>query len=574
MRWAACLANHFRHVALFTVDGTQAAAVAIFGFEPPADAIGLSLLESTPLRWTLEAAAPIIGAGRAPGGSGIAKQLGLQQPRAFAVLPFVQDGILTGLAYVDHGSKPLPTSALREFMGPRSCFQAQDAAVSHNPSHIPVLMRHNKRPAGRLRAHLRRRHHGASDVEVPAATCTATSASCEPKAASQPEPALPAKAALADSEMAPTDSEMAPADLEMAPANPKASAAAHRQEVSLIPAPPKAAGKIAFILALALCSSTTLLLGSLLRALAPPPSWRDAPATQEVYIAPQASLAAIADTLYRAHLIGAPKLFAALARVGRVDRALRAGYYDIATGLWPWEIVRLLQRGQVQTVRLTFAEGLSLKQIAALCQSYRLFPAIEVENAARDTAMLAHYKIDSPCAEGFLFPDTYEVVRGSHAKVLIEAMIQRFFSQLESLQGAPQLSVQALYDKVILASIIERETFAAQERHKVAGVFVNRLERDLKLESCATVQYLLGAPKPRLDSADIRIDSPYNTYRYLGLPPGPIANPGLAALQAALQPEQHDLLYFVSMEDGTHRHHFSKTFAEHQKAVRSSFKSP
>ncbi|RYF09804.1 MAG: endolytic transglycosylase MltG [Deltaproteobacteria bacterium] len=206
-----------------------------------------------------------------------------------------------------------------------------------------------------------------------------------------------------------------------------------------------------------------------------------------------------------------------------------------------------------------------------MCQAHHLFSTSQFENAARDRALLAKYGIDGPTAEGFLFPDTYNVVRGSSPQALVEAMLQRFFGQLQTLPGAKALSPQALYDRVILASIVERETFDREELPVVAGVFHNRLEHDLKLESCATVQYLLEVPKPRLDAEDIRIDSPYNTYRHLGLPPGPIANPGLAALRAALAPQEHDLLYFVSLEDGTHRHHFSRTLAEHQKAVRQSF---
>ncbi|HET6343991.1 MAG TPA: endolytic transglycosylase MltG, partial [Myxococcota bacterium] len=140
--------------------------------------------------------------------------------------------------------------------------------------------------------------------------------------------------------------------------------------------------------------------------------------------------------------------------------------------------------------------------------------------------------------------------------------------------SGPELSPQELYDRVILASLVERETRDHREMPRVAGVFENRLSRGMRLESCASVQYLLGKPKERLQLEDVRIPSPYNTYLHPGLPPGPIASPGVAALSAALSPERHDYLFFFALEDGSHRHRFSRSFAEHLRARREQARHP
>ncbi len=147
-------------------------------------------------------------------------------------------------------------------------------------------------------------------------------------------------------------------------------------------------------------------------------------------------------------------------------------------------------------------------------------------------------------------------------------MVDQLLSRMRELPGAALLTNTELFERLTLASLVEREARDVDEQPRIAGVFKNRLERNMRLESCATVQYILGTPKARLTYEDVRRPSPYNTYLNTGLPPGPIANPGLNALRAALAPEAHDYLFFLAREDGSHKHVFSKTYAAHKEQQR------
>jgi UPF0755 protein len=147
------------------------------------------------------------------------------------------------------------------------------------------------------------------------------------------------------------------------------------------------------------------------------------------------------------------------------------------------------------------------------------------------------------------------------------AMVDLFFVRLQELAPGRKYSPAELVETVTLASIVEREAQREDEMPRIAGVFINRLERNMRLESCATIQYVLGKSKERLLLSDLRKESPYNTYLNNGLPPGPIANPGSAALRATLGPERHEYLFFFARKDGTRRHVFHQTYAQHQKAL-------
>jgi UPF0755 protein len=154
---------------------------------------------------------------------------------------------------------------------------------------------------------------------------------------------------------------------------------------------------------------------------------------------------------------------------------------------------------------------------------------------------------------------------GLTAREILSVMHKEFKDRLATIPGSGTISKDELLAKVTLASIVEREVRSKSELARVAGVFVNRIDRNLRLESCATVQYILGTPKKRLTLADVRIESPYNTYLNPGLPPGPISNPGLDSLKAVFSPEKHGYLFFFARADGSHTHVFSRTFAEHQR---------
>jgi UPF0755 protein len=170
-------------------------------------------------------------------------------------------------------------------------------------------------------------------------------------------------------------------------------------------------------------------------------------------------------------------------------------------------------------------------------------------------------------AEGFLFPNTYQINRGASEETIMKIMGQEFLRQFtpEMQTKAEKLGLSA-YEAIILASLIEREVKLVRERPMVARVFLNRIKLEMPLQSCATIQYILGYPKEELTIADTQIPSLYNTYLHAGMPPGPVANPGLSSIQAAVAPAEGDWLYFV-VDGKTGGHRFSRTLAEHEAAI-------
>ncbi|MCG8569604.1 MAG: endolytic transglycosylase MltG, partial [Spirochaetes bacterium] len=167
-------------------------------------------------------------------------------------------------------------------------------------------------------------------------------------------------------------------------------------------------------------------------------------------------------------------------------------------------------------------------------------------------------------AEGFLYPDTYKVFKGSDTKTVFSTMVQLFFEKLQVIEpNYRSLTADELLEKVTLAAIIEKEVKNREEAAVVAGVFNNRLQQNMKIQSCATIQYILGEPKEHLLESDLLIPHPYNTYLNLGLPPGPICSPGYTALNAAFHPSKHKYLFFVVKDPARGTHHFSETYEEH-----------
>ncbi|MBW7856827.1 MAG: endolytic transglycosylase MltG [Leptonema sp. (in: Bacteria)] len=247
------------------------------------------------------------------------------------------------------------------------------------------------------------------------------------------------------------------------------------------------------------------------------------------------------------------------------DTNLKAGVYDLNDGMSLFEIGSILTSGKVQMVRVTIPEGWTNKQIGihaaslGLCESVDEFLAL-----TKDTELLKKYKIPGNDTEGYLYPETYYLARGVKADRLITAMLDRFFETLPQAKPPANITPEDLFKAVILASIIEREAVHRQELPKMAGVYLNRIKKGMRLEADPTVQYILGDPKKRLLFKDLEIKSPYNTYRNKGLPPGPISNPGIEALQAAFHPEEHDFLFFVLKPDQTHE--FTRTYKEHLNA--------
>jgi len=278
---------------------------------------------------------------------------------------------------------------------------------------------------------------------------------------------------------------------------------------------------------------------------------------------------AIARLLHKESVVSDPLGFRLLARFTKRDMRLKAGQYLLNTGFTPAHVLDLLVSGQAILYKLTVPEGLTMRQIGKLVEAEGLGSVDSFDKACRDKELLAKYGIPAENAEGFLFPETYRFTKkqGNDARQVVEAMLAQFGRETAKIWpfGAP--GGQELFETVTLASIVEKETGAAGERAKVAGVFANRLRLKMPLQTDPTIIYGLG---DKYDGALHRsqLDDPanvYNTYQRPGLPPGPICNPGLRALTAAANPEQHDFLYFVSKNDGTH--FFSKTLEEHNAAV-------
>ncbi len=290
---------------------------------------------------------------------------------------------------------------------------------------------------------------------------------------------------------------------------------------------------------------------------------------RSVLLPPGAGFDQIAAELYKQGVITDPLGFKLLARYTGQDQKLKAGEYQLNTGLTPQKVLDLLVSGQAVLHKVAVPEGLTLRQIAKLVEQAGLGSAESFERAARDPELLAKYGIAAPSAEGFLFPETYKFTRrpGNDARQVVEAMLAQFQRRAAQVwpQGAP--TGKELLDAVTLASIVEKETGQPGERPRIAGVFANRLGRKMLLQTDPTIIYGLGErfdgnlKRAHLDDPK----NPYNTYQHPGLPPGPICNPGLDALKAAVSPEVHDYLYFVSKNDGSHQ--FSKTLEEHNAAV-------
>jgi UPF0755 protein len=252
------------------------------------------------------------------------------------------------------------------------------------------------------------------------------------------------------------------------------------------------------------------------------------------------------------------------------ERNLKAGEYRFAEPLSPVDVVGRLARGDVFTRRLTFPEGLTIQEMARLFESRDFGKAADFSAAAADPAAIRDLDPDAADLEGYLFPETYSLPRDTPASRLVALMVERFrivyTDELREKAAEQGLTTRQV---VALASLIEKETARDDERALVAAVYRNRLRIGMGMQADPTVIYALmkaGRYNGNIRREDLAIDSPYNTYRYRGLPPGPIAAPGQASLEAALEPADVDYLYFVSRNDGSHV--FADTLAEHNRNVR------
>jgi UPF0755 protein len=259
--------------------------------------------------------------------------------------------------------------------------------------------------------------------------------------------------------------------------------------------------------------------------------------------------------------------------LSRFDKGvIKAGTYQLELPATQTALHALLVTGHQILHRVTIPEGVTLKKIAHILEEAAICDDEAFLTAAADKEILAAYRIPGETMEGFLYPETYLFPLDYPAPQVVKALADTFFQRLEQLQSnALSLSSEDLYRKVILASIVEREYRIDEEAALMAGVFYNRLNIRMPLQSCATVEYviteILGKPHPEvIYNRDTEIKNPYNTYIVSGLPPGPIASPGAIALSAVFNPVASDYLYFRLVDGASGRHYFSRTFDDHIQA--------
>jgi len=252
------------------------------------------------------------------------------------------------------------------------------------------------------------------------------------------------------------------------------------------------------------------------------------------------------------------------------NKPIKAGTYKLSPALSVHALLAYLQAGKQELIKVTVPEGLTISKTAVILEERQVIAADVFLEAAQNTDLLQSYGITGASAEGFLFPDTYFFSYNETAERVVKTMLDNFFSKTSVIPHFPDDPKQR-YEAVILASIIEREYRVPEEAVKIAGVFSNRLRIGMGLQSCATVEYILTEiqhkPHPgRLLNRDLEIDHPYNTYKWRGLPPGPISNPGMTALYAACNPEKSSYLYFRLEDAETGTHVFTRNLTEHARA--------
>ena len=284
------------------------------------------------------------------------------------------------------------------------------------------------------------------------------------------------------------------------------------------------------------------------------------------------SAGSVADLLEKEELISNSFIFRLFLRVFGAEEHIQAGYYLLNPSMSALEIIDHLRTGDVTIERVVIPEGYEIKQIAQLMANRGLADKDRFIELASNAYLV--YGDDLPLdlpiesLEGYLFPDTYHFSWDQSEEDLIIQMVNRFIQVVQGeIAELLQDSQFTLHEIITLASVVEREIMVDRERPLVASVYLNRLEIDMPMQADPTVRYVMSEDRPQVLYRDLEIESPYNTYRNRGLPPGPIASPGLASILAVLEPAETDYLFFVSKGDGTHQ--FSRTFNEHVRARQS-----
>ena len=292
---------------------------------------------------------------------------------------------------------------------------------------------------------------------------------------------------------------------------------------------------------------------------------------QIVHVKVGMTTADIADMLHEKQLVKNPKAFKFEARFKGLANKLQAGMYKIEGGMSNGAIVNEFANGRIELIDFIVPEGFNVVKTGRKLESLGLGSAEKFIELAKNYAPYDYMKTDNPHvifkSEGFLYPATYKVPYGASEEEYLHIFV-RHFNEVMKKNGVLDTVKKRdlnMRDVVNMAAMVEMEAVYSEEQPRIAGVFLKRVEIGMPIQSDTTIQYILGAQKETITFKDTEIDNPYNTYQNYGLPPGPIGSPSLSAIQAVLEPEQTDYLYFVAQNDGHHR--FSRTYAEHLRAI-------
>ncbi len=279
------------------------------------------------------------------------------------------------------------------------------------------------------------------------------------------------------------------------------------------------------------------------------------------------SVTQIADSLQQQAFIRNRNHFLLAAKLTGWGNQLKAGKYEITPALTHVDLLRLFRSGKVAQVRVTLPEGKTAEDYAELLRQTLQIDKAEFLELVEDSSFSRKLGLAAPRLEGYLYPNTYHFYWGATAAEVITVLVQELQRQLgDSLKAQVRTSGMTLHQVLTLASIVEGEAVIDSERATIAAVYRNRLRQGILLQADPTIQYAVPGPPRRLLFKDLEIASPYNTYRYAGLPPGPVNNPGIKSIRAVLNPAPVEYIYFVAVGDGSHR--FSYTLEQHLQAKR------
>jgi len=279
------------------------------------------------------------------------------------------------------------------------------------------------------------------------------------------------------------------------------------------------------------------------------------------------SLSRIAHLLVQRKIISSEFKFKLIVKLSHKDKSIKAGEYELSPSMTPDAILNILTLGKVKLYRVTFPEGTTIKEMSEILEQNKICSKKNFIKKAYDKSLLKKSKLKATSFEGYLFPDTYMFQKNESPEKIIMTMYNKFqcvYSKKFDIRA--KRTGFSKHKIITLASIIEKETGCANERPIISSVFHNRLKKGMRLETDASVIYGIKNFDGNIKKKDLEEFTPYNTYKIKGLPPGPIANPGIDSIKAALYPSKTNFLFFVSKKNGTH--YFSRTLKEHNRAVR------